>query len=77
MEHIIDPAWQQRYDRAARMLDSVRVVVAQQRTVERSRPHAPPRAEVRVGRAALRTAGHVGHFAGSFNPLTNAHVAIE
>src|SRR5260221_769723 len=77
MEHITDPAWQRRYDRAAHMLDSVRVVVAQQRAVERSRPHAPPRAEVRVGRAALRTAKHVGHFAGSFNPLTNAHVAIQ
>src|SRR5258706_14499899 len=77
MEHITDPAWQRRYDRAAHMLDSVRVVVAQQRAVERSRPHAPPRAEVRVGRTALRAAKHVGHFAGSFNPLTNAHVAIE
>src|SRR5258708_8113946 len=77
MEHITDPAWQRRYDRAAHMLDSVRGVVARQRAVERGRPHAPPRAEVRVGRTALRTAMHVGHFAGSFNPLTNAHVAIE
>src|SRR5690348_9655284 len=77
MEHITDPTWQRRYDRAAYTLDSVRVVVAQQRAVERSRPHASPRAEVRIGRTALCTARHVGHFAGSFNPLTNAHVAIE
>src|SRR5258706_2819036 len=77
MEHITDPAWHRRYDRAAHMLNSVRVVVAQQRAVVRSRPNAPPRAEVRVGRTALRTARHVGHFAGSFNPLTSAHVAIE
>src|SRR5260221_13722214 len=59
------------------MLNSVRVVVAQRRAVQRSRPHASRRAEVRVGRTTLRTAKHVGHFAGSFNPLTNAHVAIE
>ncbi len=77
MEHSTDPAWQRRYDRAAHTLNSVRIVVAQQRTVERSRPHAPPRADVRSGRTALRTARHVGHVAGSFNPLTNAHVAIE
>jgi nicotinamide-nucleotide adenylyltransferase len=77
MEHSTDPAWQRRYDRAAHTLNSVRVVVAQQRAVERSRPHVPPRADVRSGRTALRTARHVGHFAGSFNPLTNAHVAIE
>src|SRR5258706_5366065 len=77
MEHITDPAWQRHYDRAAHMLDSVRVVVAHLRAVERSRPHDTPRAEVRVGRTTLRTAKHVGHFAGSFNPLTNAHVAIE
>src|SRR5258708_19744676 len=73
MEHITDPDWQRRYDRAAHMLDSVRVGVARQRAVERSRPHAPPRAEVRVGRTALRTAMHLAHFTASPNPLPTPH----
>src|SRR5258705_11705962 len=66
MEHITDPAWHRRYDRAAHMLNSVRVVVAQQRAVVRSRPNAPPPAEGRVGRGGLGSRGPGGAFAGSF-----------
>jgi nicotinic acid mononucleotide adenylyltransferase len=39
-------------------------------------PHAPPTAHVVLGRARLMRAMRVGVFAGSFNPLTRAHVAL-
>lgn len=68
--------WRTRMRRAARMLDDTRLLAElalRVRAVElRDQSSAVPLA----GRRELATARAVGLFAGSFNPLTQAHVAL-
>lgn len=65
-----------RFTLAARALDSAAVVCAVRRALrERARETASVALVLR-GRRTLRTARRVGLYAGSFNPLTRAHIAV-
>jgi nicotinamide-nucleotide adenylyltransferase len=72
----VDEAWWRRYTTAAERLDQTAGMVALQRLVTAVDVDAPPSAVAVAGAARLQSARRVGLFAGSFNPLTLAHVAL-
>ena len=65
-----------RYACASRMLDSPSLLGRLGAEAGELDPSAPPAARVLAGSARLRHAARVGVFAGSFNPLTEAHAAL-
>lgn len=65
-----------RFRAAEDLLQSAARMIAIECTVATLDPHGPPAARCFVGRAPLKTALRIGLFSGSFNPLTDAHVAV-
>lgn len=70
------PAWLTQYHRTQHALQSPIVMARLAAEVRALDPLAPPTARVVLGHARLTRASRVGVFAGSFNPLTRAHVAL-
>ncbi|HKS70365.1 MAG TPA: hypothetical protein VJQ45_08090 [Ktedonobacterales bacterium] len=68
--------WRMRMRRAADMLDDTRLLAELALRVRAVDLREQPAAAVIAGRQTLATARAVGLFAGSFNPLTQAHVAL-
>lgn len=68
--------WQNRFRAAAALLDDCAVLARIGRAAERVTASEEPRAEPLAGGRRLRGASRVAFFAGSFNPLTQAHVAL-
>lgn len=71
-----DAVWQARYAATRAALDDPQQVLAMQHLVRQIDGAQPPLAQVLVGASALRSAQRVCLLAGSFNPLTLAHVAL-
>src|SRR6185437_4144908 len=69
-------AWWKRYTATADRLDHTAAMVAMQRLVASVDVDGPPAALVASGAARIQRARRIGLFAGSFNPLTLAHVAL-
>jgi nicotinamide-nucleotide adenylyltransferase len=69
-------AWWRRYRSVAERLDQPARMVALQRLVSKVDVHGPAVATPVFGAGRLTAARRVGLFAGSFNPLTLAHVAL-
>ncbi len=72
----LNPVWWRRYTATATRLDRTFTMVRLQRLVDRVDLDGPPAAVPVAGEAQIRRARRVGLFAGSFNPLTLAHVAL-
>jgi nicotinamide-nucleotide adenylyltransferase len=66
-----------RYRAAERLLQSPARMVAIERAVADLDIHGPPALRSFTGGARLQSAMRIGFFPGSFNPLTNAHVALS
>ncbi len=76
--NIIQPVseWQKRYDAAHNRLEDVLLLAQYQRLIDRCDPAAPPSAHIFMRTQVARRARRVCLLAGSFNPLTEAHVAL-
>jgi nicotinamide-nucleotide adenylyltransferase len=72
----LDAAWQRRYAATADRLDQTVSMAALQRLVTDVDRGGPPEAVPVAGEARIRRARRAGLFAGSFNPLTLAHIAL-
>jgi nicotinic acid mononucleotide adenylyltransferase len=72
----VDEAWWRRYTAALGSLDQTAGMVELLRLVLAVDIDAPPSAVPVAGAARLARSRRVGLFAGSFNPLTLAHVAL-
>lgn len=68
--------WRMRMRRAADWLDDSRLLAGLALGARAVELHEQPAATPIAGRQALASARAVGLFAGSFNPLTRAHVAL-
>lgn len=68
--------WQTRYDAAHRKLDNAIELAQHQRLIDRCDPAALPSAHILTRPQIARQARRVCLLAGSFNPLTQAHVAL-
>lgn len=66
----------ERVKAARATLDDTALLLRLHRLVESLHPHAPPQAHIVQERQPLVTLKRVGLFAGSFNPLTGAHLAL-
>jgi len=71
-----DGDWQRRYTTAHALLDDSTALAALGREEQEIRESEAADARVLAGAEALQKARHVGLLAGSFNPLTTAHVAL-
>lgn len=71
-----DNEWQTRYDAAHRMLDNTIELAQHQRLIDGCDPSALPSAHILTRPQVARHARRVCLLAGSFNPLTQAHVAL-
>lgn len=69
-------AWIERHATARAAIEDTAALLRLHRVVERTDVLTPPTARIIVERLPLRQMRRVGLFAGSFNPLTYAHVAI-
>jgi nicotinic acid mononucleotide adenylyltransferase len=69
-------AWAVRHDAAVATLDNTRQLVSLAQAVDAAHPDHPPRAVWVSGDHRARSATRVALFPGSFNPLTNAHIAL-
>lgn len=69
-------AWQRRFAATRALLDDTARVVALARTQREPDGTDAPHADVLAGAADLRAAQRVGVLAGSYNPLTLAHLAL-
>src|SRR5690242_15413697 len=75
--HPLADIWQRRFEAARALLDDTARVAALARTQRESSDDASaPRADVLAGAANLRAAQSLGVLAGSYNPLTLAHLAL-
>jgi nicotinate-nucleotide adenylyltransferase len=72
----LEARWHERYQAALATLEDAATVVAVQRVVSDLDATAAPYARLLTEDDALHAARRVGLLAGSFNPLTLAHVAI-
>ena len=68
--------WQSRLTRARSLLDDPRAICGIQARIESLRRMSSPSASTLEGERQLRAARKVGFLPGSFNPLTNAHIAL-
>ena len=68
--------WEKRFHAAWARLNDAAAMVALDLRVVNAHPERPPTADVYHGEPRLRSARRVGVLAGSFNPLTDAHIAI-
>jgi len=68
--------WQQRYSSARALLDNSTALAALGRAEREIRESGAADARVLEGEGMLQGARHVGLLAGSFNPLTTAHVTL-
>lgn len=71
-----DITQQARYRAAAALLDDCAVLARLARTAAEVEASETPRVVALAGKRRLGSAMRVGFFAGSFNPLTRAHVAL-
>ncbi|HEX8032884.1 MAG TPA: hypothetical protein VF510_03510 [Ktedonobacterales bacterium] len=71
-----DTEWRNQYDAAHSMLEDVKALALYQQIVDRCDPAAPPTAHIFAHPEIARRARRVCLLAGSFNPLTQAHVAV-
>ncbi|MGZ3679202.1 MAG: hypothetical protein ACXWQR_11625 [Ktedonobacterales bacterium] len=71
-----DTEWRKRYDAAHSLLEDVKTLALYQQIVDRCDPTAPPTAHLFAQSEIVRRARRVCLLAGSFNPLTQAHVAV-
>ncbi|HEX6819412.1 MAG TPA: hypothetical protein VF120_13630 [Ktedonobacterales bacterium] len=67
---------QMRFGRAERLLQRPAYMVAVEQVVDALDPSAPPAVASFAGGKRLASARRIGLFAGSYNPLTSAHVAL-
>ncbi len=76
--NIIQPGseWRKRYDAAHNTLEDALVLAQYQRLIDQCDPAAPPSAHIFMQPQATRHARRICLLAGSFNPLTEAHVAL-
>lgn len=74
--HPAPDRWQRRFAAARALLDDTARVVALTRTQPTPADAGVPRADVLAGAAELRAAPSVGVLAGSYNPLTLAHLVL-
>lgn len=72
-----DGEWLKRSTAARKELDDMTVVAHYQRIIDRCDPAAAPSAHIFNWPAAARHTRRVCLLAGSFNPLTRAHIALE
>jgi nicotinamide-nucleotide adenylyltransferase len=68
--------WQRRYSRARGLLDDAAALAEFGRVEHALRENSTADAQVIAGAALLRASRRVGLLAGSYNPLTTAHVAL-
>lgn len=68
--------WQKRYSAARSILEDARTLTLYQQLVDQCDPAAPPTAHIMTPPESMRRARRVCLLAGSFNPLTSAHVAL-
>ncbi len=68
--------WQNRYRAAVMALNNVAQLAKLSHVVAAVNPQAPPEVRILAGGDRLLSARRVGLLAGSFNPLTLAHVAL-
>lgn len=71
-----DTTWQKRYDVALGILEDVKTLALYQQLVDRCDPTAPPTAHLFAQFEIAHRVRRVCLLAGSFNPLTQAHVAV-